>query len=90
VLAVHFAAKDHALYPTLLSDSRTDVSALAKKFKRDMAGLKKSFLEYAKRWSRDAIQEHAYSFAQETNKILPVLVERFAHEERDFYPVAGI
>jgi hemerythrin-like domain-containing protein len=90
VLAVHLAAEDHTLYPRLLSDSRADVSAMAKKFKREMGGLKKSFLDYAKRWSRDAIQEHAYSFAQETNRIIPALVARFAHEESDFYPMVGV
>jgi hypothetical protein len=90
VLAVHLAAEDHVLYPKLLTDNRTDVSAMAKKFQREMGGLKKSFLDYAKRWSLTAIEEHAYSFAQETNRIIPALVDRFAHEERDFYPVAGI
>jgi hypothetical protein len=83
VLAVHLAAKDHVLYPKLLADSRPDVKAMAKKFKREMGGLKKSFLDYAKRWSHTAIAEHAFSFAQETNRVIPTLVGRIADEERD-------
>jgi hypothetical protein len=90
VLAVHLAAKDHVLYPQLIADSRPHVPVLAKKFKREMGEMKKTFLDYAKRWSRSAIAEHAYSFAQETNRVIPALVDRIADEERDLFPVVGV
>lgn len=89
VLAVHVAAEDHVLYPPLFKDDRPHIKTLAKKFQKEKRGLKKNFLEYAKRWSDSAIAEHADAFGQETHKILQKLVGRIADEQTDFYPWVG-
>lgn len=83
---VHLAIEDAALYPRLSVHADSGVRQVAKRFQREMGGLKTQFDEYRSRWpGPTAISRDPRAFVGETRKMLDTLQHRIEREDNELY-----
>ena len=87
VLGAHLAREDWVIYPSLLTDARPEVRALARRLADDALAFTTAFRAYCRNWTTVKIAEDWRGFGKATRAILARLEHRVAAEDRDLYPL---
>jgi hypothetical protein len=88
-LQVHAAMEEEALYPRLLSHTRSDVRDVAEKLHGELGGIYSLVGDFVVRWLESgAIEAQRELFVDDVAKVFNVLRLRLEAEERELYPLA--
>jgi hypothetical protein len=86
-LDFHFGIEDGVLYPELLASSDAAVVGLARRFLKEMGGLKSACQAYHDAWPAERIAAARERFASETLAVLGILERRIRRENEELYPL---
>jgi hypothetical protein len=88
VLNVHLAMEDGVMYPRLRVHDDPGIRAVAARYVDEMGGLKKTFVEYSRRWNTpEAMRAAPGDFIRESHAVLDALTHRIMREEAELYPL---
>lgn len=85
ILKLHLTAEDNDLYPKLASHNDHSLSATAKEFQQDMAGISGAFENYSSKWNTHRIVKNPSGFKTETLQVFEVIGKRIGQEEKILY-----
>jgi Hemerythrin HHE cation binding domain len=88
ILNVHLAMEDGVMYPRLLVHEDPGIRALAARYVGEMGDLKKTFVDYSRRWNTpEAMRAAPGDFIRESRAVLDALTRRIGREEAELYPL---
>lgn len=86
-LAFHLGVEDGMLYPELLASVDAPIRETAKRFVKEMGGLKSAFQAYHHEWQEERIVAERERFIAETIGVLDALDQRIRRENEELYPL---
>jgi len=89
MLGAHLAREDWVIYPSLLTDTRPEIRALAGRLADDALAFTTAFREYCRLWTTVRIAGDWRGFGKATRAILARLQHRVTVEDRDLYPLVA-
>jgi Hemerythrin HHE cation binding domain len=88
-LGAHLAREDWVIYPSLLTDARPQVRALARELADDAHAFTTAFRDYCRHWTTTAIAADWRGFGKATLAVLARLKNRVDVEDRNLYPLVA-
>lgn len=88
-LKLHLALEDESLYPRLVKATDPKTAETARRFQREMGGLRRAFEAFLADWSTAAkLQANPARFGEAWAGIVKALGARVEREEKELYPLA--
>jgi hypothetical protein len=88
-LKLHLALEDESLYPKLVKATDPKTAEIARRFQREMGGLRRAFEAFLADWSTVAkLQADPARFVEAWGGIVKALGARVEREEKELYSLA--
>jgi Hemerythrin HHE cation binding domain len=88
-LSIHLAMEDQSLYPRLIQHANESIRETAKRFAREMRGVKPAVGSFGRKWTEAELRTNPTAFCDEAKKLFVVLANRIKRENTQLYTRYG-
>ncbi len=86
ILSLHLQFEDHSLYPLLLEDKDPNIKNTALRLQEEVGSVTLAHTTYQKKYaSQESIDKDIFTYADETQRLIALILERIQKEEVELY-----